>query len=216
MHDVLISLQIFNYVEDLKTSCAYLETLLKDRPNDYEFIFLLLRTYFLKSKQIEKCSEIITRKPYPNLIKLICDFDIYVPNLIDNLAKNNHLPTLKYVHDQTKVKGTTTAIDKAASNGYLDMVVFLYENRKEGFTTDALVYAAKHKHFGIVRYLYQRAKPIIPIRSMYHMKHYLDSETYNYICNDISLYKKIMVHLVFVSTSVIKSCFRFVKLYFVY
>ena len=63
---------------------------------------------------------------------------------MDGAARNGHITTVQFLHENRKEGCTTAAVDGAATFGHHEIVRWLLFNRKEGCTQNALNMAAKN------------------------------------------------------------------------
>ncbi|KAL7746687.1 hypothetical protein RI367_007966 [Sorochytrium milnesiophthora] len=72
---------------------------------------------------------------------------------IDETAKGGFEYILEWLHHNTDLRCTTSAMDMAASIGRLDIVRFLHEHRQEGCTEYAMTNAVCEGHLDVADYL---------------------------------------------------------------
>jgi hypothetical protein len=74
---------------------------------------------------------------------------------MDGSAKNGHLKSVTWLHENRSEGCTTAAMDGAARNGCLDVVKWLHENRTEGCTPRAMDRAAGNGHLHVVQWFHE-------------------------------------------------------------
>ncbi|GAM20433.1 hypothetical protein SAMD00019534_036080 [Acytostelium subglobosum LB1] len=79
----------------------------------------------------------------------ICEY------VMDRAARNGHLGTVRYLHEQRTEGCSSWAIVGAAENGYLEVVRFLHQNRTEDLDlSTAFGRAVVEVHLSVVEYLH--------------------------------------------------------------
>ncbi len=70
-------------------------------------------------------------------------------------ANYGFLGIVQILHENTKVRCTTSAMDAAAGNGHIQVVRWLHTHRTEGCTKTAMTAAARHGHLEVVEFLFR-------------------------------------------------------------
>ncbi|OQS03726.1 hypothetical protein THRCLA_21086 [Thraustotheca clavata] len=79
-----------------------------------------------------------------NMIKYLHECELkFTGTVMDKVAAEGDLESIKYLHEHSTKGCTTRAMDFAAQNGHLEVEKFLHENRAEGCTTKSMNYSAE-------------------------------------------------------------------------